>query len=73
MRKDKEAAAKAMASDALTHVPSALAGATAAPDTKYCAYCGEKIPVVEATPAPNAARSSRRAAKNKKRKGRTTV
>ena len=34
-----------MASDALSPVPSALAEATAAPDTKYCAYCGEKIPV----------------------------
>lgn len=44
MRKDKEAAAKAMASDALTHVPPAPAEAPAAPDTKYCACCGEKIP-----------------------------
>lgn len=44
MRKNKEAAAKAMASDALTHVPPAPAEAPAAPDTKYCACCGEKIP-----------------------------
>lgn len=44
MRKDKEAAAKAMASDALSHAPSAPAEAPAVPDTKYCAYCGEKIP-----------------------------
>ena len=44
MRKDKEAAAKAMASDALSHAPSAPAEAPAVPDTKYCACCGEKIP-----------------------------
>lgn len=37
MRKDKEAAAQAMASDALSNV-------SAAPNTKYCPYCGEKIP-----------------------------
>ena len=44
MRKDKEAAAKAMASDALSHASSAPAEAPAVPDTKYCACCGEKIP-----------------------------
>ncbi len=38
MRKDKEAAAKAMASAAQPEAPAA------APDTKYCPYCGEKIP-----------------------------
>lgn len=37
MRRDKEAAAQAMASDALSNV-------SAAPNTKYCPYCGEKIP-----------------------------
>ena len=38
MRRDKEAAAKAMASAAQPEAP------VAAPDTKYCPYCGEKIP-----------------------------
>lgn len=38
MRRDKEAAAKAMASAAQPEAPAA------APDTKYCPYCGEKIP-----------------------------
>lgn len=38
MRRDKEAAAKAMASAAQPEVQSA------APDTKYCSCCGEKIP-----------------------------
>ena len=65
MRKDKEAAAKAMASDALTHVPPAPAEAPAAPDTKYCACCGEKISAGSRY-APGAARSSRRAAINNK-------
>lgn len=38
MRRNKEAAAKAMASAAQPEAPAA------APDTKYCPYCGEKIP-----------------------------
>lgn len=47
MRKDKEAAAQAMASDALPKASAAPAESPAAsvtPDTKYCPYCGEKIP-----------------------------
>lgn len=44
MRKDKEAAAQAMASDALSSVPAAPKPQTAVPDTKYCPYCGKKIP-----------------------------
>ena len=47
MRRDKEAAAQAMASDALPKASAAPAESPAAsvtPDTKYCPYCGEKIP-----------------------------
>lgn len=44
MRKDKEAAAQAMASDALSSVPAAPKPQTAVPDTKYCPCCGERIP-----------------------------
>ena len=44
MRRDKEAAAQSMASDALSSVSAAPKPQTAAPDTKYCPYCGEKIP-----------------------------
>lgn len=44
MRKDKEAAAQAMASDALPKAPADAPAASVTPDTKYCPYCGEKIP-----------------------------
>ena len=44
MRRDKEAAAQAMASDALSSVSAVPEPQTAAPNTKYCPYCGEKIP-----------------------------
>ena len=44
MRRDKEAAAQSMASDALSSVSAAPKPQTAAPDMKYCPYCGEKIP-----------------------------
>ena len=45
MRKDKEAAAKAMASDALTHAPTpAPAESPAAPDTKYWCLLRRKDP-----------------------------
>lgn len=47
MRRDKEAAAQAMASDALpkaSAAPAEAPAAPAAPDVKYCPYCGEKIP-----------------------------
>ena len=47
IRRDKEAAAQAMASDALPKASAAPAESPAAsvtPDTKYCPYCGEKIP-----------------------------
>ena len=44
MRRDKEAAAQAMASDALPKAPADAPAASVTPDTKYCPYCGEKIP-----------------------------
>lgn len=47
MRRDKEAAAQAMASDALpkaSAAPTESPAAPATPDVKYCPYCGEKIP-----------------------------
>lgn len=47
IRRDKEAAAQAMAADALPKTPAAPTespAAPATPDTKYCPYCGEKIP-----------------------------
>lgn len=44
MRRDKEAAAQAMASDALSNVSAAPKPQTAVPDTKYCPCCGERIP-----------------------------